>query len=152
MGLFSSAPEVDPGLAPLIIGEEGTSRRAIEKAVAKNQSGLPSLLGDGEEIRAISRGDGINVILVVTDRRLLRVKKGKMDWAPIPLGEVAGTKLLSRDLGSGRVKYMVVIDTFESKQYSDADQRRYEPDHFINIDFDEQQEARAVCAVIDLML
>lgn len=152
MGLFSPTPEVDQGLAQLIIGEEGRSRRAIEKAVAKNQVELPHLLEDAEDIRAITGADGINEILVITNRRLLRVKKGKMNWAPIPLDEVAETKIASRDLGNGRVKYMLIVDTYTSKQYSDADQRRYSPDHFFILNFDEPQEARAVCGVIDLVV
>jgi hypothetical protein len=151
VGLFSSAPELDQELAQLIIGEEGSARRSVEKIVAKNQADLPNLLEPGEEAGAIARGEGLNEILVITNRRLFRMKRGKMNWAPIPLDEVAETKLMTRDLGGGRVKYMLVVDTHTSKQYAHADERRFNPDHFFNIDFDDPQEARAVRGVIDLM-
>lgn len=152
MGFFSATPEVDEELARLIIGEpEGRARRSIEKALAKNQAGLSSLLEPDEEIRAITRGEGDNQVLLITSRRLLRVKRGKMNWAPIPLEEVAETKLASRDMGGGSVKYMLIVDTHTSRQYSDADNRRYLPDNFFMLNFDEPQEARAVCALIDLM-
>jgi hypothetical protein len=150
MGLFSSAPEVDQELAQLIIGDE-EARHSLQGALAKSQEGLPSLLEDSEEVRAITRGEGDNQILVITDRRLLRVKKGKLNWAAISLSDIAEAKLGSRDLGGGRVKYMLAVATRTSTQYSDADNRRYMPDHFFTLDFDDPQEARAVHAVIDLV-
>jgi len=151
MGLFSSPPEVDRDLAERIVAEEKGSRRYIEKSVAKSQAGLPALLEAGEEVRAITSSDGINELLIVTNRRLLRVKKGKMNWAPIPLDEIAETSLASRDLGGGTVKYMLVVDTFTSKQYAEQDRRRFNPDHFISVDFEDPRDLRATVAIIDLV-
>jgi hypothetical protein len=125
------------------------SRRATEKVIAKNQAGIPTLLEDGENIQAITHASGINELLVVTDRRLLRVKKGRMSWAPIALSDVAETRLGSRDLGRGDVKYMVIVDTHASKQYAEGDRRRFDPEYFFSIDFDDPGDARALCAIID---
>jgi len=152
LGLFGATPELDQGLAQWIVAEEGKSRRSIEKALAKNQTGLAMLLEDSEDVRAITHGDGVNEILVTTDRRLLRVKRGKMNWAPIPLDEIAETSIAARDLGGGRVRYTLIVDTYTSKQYADGDQRRYLPDHFLMVTYDDPRDARAVCAVIDLMV
>ncbi|MGA8745935.1 MAG: hypothetical protein WB507_08725 [Solirubrobacterales bacterium] len=151
MGLFNPTPVVDGELAKAIIAEEARSRRWTEKVLAKNQAGLPALLQEGEDVAAITHADGINELLVVTNQRLLRVKKGKMNWAPIALGEVAEASIGARDLGRGTVKYMLVVDTHTSKLYADGDQRRFHPDHFFSVDFDNPQDARALCAVIDLL-
>lgn len=152
MGLFSSTPAVDGELAKSIIAEEEASRGWTEKILAKNQAIIPALLDDGERVQAITHADGINELLVVTNQRLLRLKKGKMNWVPIRLDEVAEASIGSRDLGRGTVKYMLVVETHTSKQYADGDHRHFDPAHFFNVDFDDPRDARALCAIIDTLV
>jgi hypothetical protein len=114
MGLFGNSPAVDGALAALIIAQERDARRGAEKALAKSQEGIATLLEPGEEVRAVAQKESFSSeLLLVTNRRLLRVKKGKRQWAPIPLHEVAETRIWSID--RGRIHYIVEIDTHTSK-------------------------------------
>ena len=151
MGLFTPTPPVDQALAALVIADQPRTRRYAEKALAKSQLGIPSMMEDGEEVKGITQVE-FNELLVITSRRLLRVKKGKQAWAPIPLEEVAATSILTRDLGRGAVKYMAVIDTHTSARYSRQDGRHFDPNHHIQIDYDDPQDPQVVCAVIDRLV
>ncbi|HJZ36333.1 MAG TPA: hypothetical protein VJ204_08690 [Solirubrobacterales bacterium] len=151
MGMFNAQPQLDQKFVEAIIADGDRSRRSIEKAAAKNQGAIPSLMEEGESLAAITHGEGANEILLITNRRLLRVKRGKLSWRAIPLGEVFESNVSFRDLGGGTVKYMLVVETFTSKEYAEGDQRRYLPDHFLLVDYGNPREAKAVCSIIDLM-
>jgi hypothetical protein len=124
MGLFDPPAAISADLAEAIVADGDRSRRVIEKAVAKNQAAIPALLEAGEEIAAITRADGVNEILVITNRRPLQLKRGKLNWRAIPLVEVAESQVRFRDLGGGTVKYMLVVETFACRGYAEGDQRR----------------------------
>lgn len=86
-------------------------------------------------------------ILVVTDRRILRLRKGKSRLPPILLEDVAATRVFARDLG--RTTYMLVVETHESVMYTESDSRKFHPKHYISIDFDDPQPTQALSALID---
>jgi len=85
----------------------------------------------------------------VTNQRLLRLKKGRHDWAPIPLTEVAETHV---NFDKVSEVYGVVVLTRTSKRYAESDSRRYSPDHFFHVDFADPQEAQALRAIIDTLV
>jgi hypothetical protein len=151
MGLFSNPPAVDSSLAKLIIADDNDARRGTEKALAKSQEGILALLEPGEEVRAITRKEPFSSeLLVVTNQRLVRMKKGKRQWAPIPLSEVAETRIWTID--RARTHYMVGIDTHTSKMYAQRDTRRFDPNHHMQVEFDGPRDAQGLCAIVDVLV
>jgi hypothetical protein len=149
--LFEKLPQLDTELAQKIIRGNDQSRRYIEKCLAKNQGGLRSLLQPEELVQAVTSSDDINGVLVVSNLRLLRLKKGKHSWAPIALEDVAETQLATRDTGK-MTKYMVTVETFASKQYAESDRRKFDPAHFFMVTFDDPQPAQATAVIIDAVV
>src|ERR1035441_5792522 len=83
MGLFSQPPGVDSDLAKLLIAEDPVHRRNAEKALAKSQHAIPTLLEVGEEVRAIAhKAPASSEVVLLTNRRLIWVKKGKRRGSP----------------------------------------------------------------------
>jgi hypothetical protein len=150
MGLFSQPPPVDSDLAKLLIAEDPKCRRDAEKAVAKSQHGTATWLEDGEEIRAIAQKEPFsNEILVVTDRRLMRVKKGARQFDPISLEDIAKVETLA--FGRSAVQYAVNIMTRTSTLYAIGDARRYNPTQYVGLVFNDPRDAHALCSIVETL-
>jgi hypothetical protein len=146
---------VDSTLADLlIVAENPYGRRDAEKALSKSQDGIATILQSGERVQAIAQMDSFSSeLLLVTNLRLLRVKKGKESGAPVPLREVAETSIRPIDRRDRRgLHYLVVVETHTSKQYAEHDQRRFHPDHFFMVEFNGPRDAQALCGIVDMLM
>lgn len=150
MGLFSSKPAVDinPEYSSKIISSESSTEKWVSKLLAKCQNQLDIQLGDGETVTALY-GCEVTELFVVTNLRLLRLKKNKESWPAINVADIARVDLKERDLGGGSFRYMVIIDTHSSASFAEQDRRRFAPDHFIIVESQHPNDIRQLAAAIN---
>jgi len=136
---------IDPALEKTVIAEEQRERRETLKLLAKNQLAIQATLESGEEVAAIvGHWKMTGYILVITRRRLLNFKKGRLDQS-LQQSDIGRTRL--GNLPNGH--FMASIETHDGMMYRDDDMRHFEPARYLSVEVDDPKVARGICAIVD---
>jgi hypothetical protein len=147
LGLFSKADlvSVSPALERAVIAEDAHDRRETLKLLGKNQLAIQAVLEPDEEVAAIvAHWEVAGYVLVITGRRLLDFKKGRLN-SSLQQSDVGRTRLLNQPNGN----FLVAIETHEAMMYRDDDMRHFDPQRYLAIKVGDPKVARGVCAIVD---
>jgi hypothetical protein len=158
MGFLSKSEPVaiDAALEKAVVNENERGLQKTLKLLSKNQVAILASIEDGETVAAIVGHGGaipqlFSYVLVITNRRLLNFKKGRLDGS-LQQSDVGRTRLFnptSSNTASAQGAFLVAIETHEGMMYPDGDIRHFEPSRYLGIQLDDPRLARGVCAIID---
>lgn len=83
-------------------------------------------------------------ILVITNRRLLNFKKGRLD-SSLQQRDVGHTRLFNQPNGG----FLVAVETREGMMYPDDDMRHFDASRYLAVQVDEPQLGQGVCSIVD---
>jgi hypothetical protein len=146
MGRFrKDVPAVDPELDGAIIYETPRLRDVTRRFLAKSQPAICSSLAPDEvPISIVGHRGSWGNLLVVTNHRLMNFK-GMNLAQEFPHADIAEARVISTPAG----KFVVAVNTAASKMYPASDKRRYFPEIFISVTFDDPKYAHRLCAIIN---
>lgn len=148
MGLFGSGPVLEhPELAELLVTAD-KSRKADTKVLAKNESAIANELSQGEDplVVAADWNSASGGVIVVTDRRSLLFRKGRVD-RQLRHDEVHSTTIGT--MPSGDMLVHIQSET-AMLDYAPNDAARYK--HIIQVRVGTPRAAQMICAAVDARL
>lgn len=151
MGFLSRSEPVavDSALEKVVINENDRGLRKTIKLLSKNQLTIQANVEPDENIAAILGHGGwdpeiFDHVLVITNRRLLNFKKGRLDGS-LQQSDVGRTRLFNQPNHG----FLVAVETREGMMYADDDMRHFDASRYMAVQVDEPQLARGVCSIVD---
>ncbi|MEA2494338.1 MAG: hypothetical protein QOJ29_2249 [Thermoleophilaceae bacterium] len=116
--------------------------------MAQNQASIHAMIEAGENLLGVVAYSKLSTsyVLVITDRRLLNLKKGKLEGR-LNREDVGRTRIFNLPRSNGR--YLVAIQTHEGMLYADDDPARLEPGRWMSVISDDPKVPQRVSAIID---
>jgi hypothetical protein len=146
MGLFSKAPvaELDPQLEQAILAADARLDKMTRKLLAKSQLGILATVEPNEKVVTIlGQWEVASYIIALTNKRILKFRGPKLD-RQLSWSDIANVRGGAMPNGH----FAVVVESHTAVMYPVDDNRRYNPDESISLEFGSPQMAKDVSLII----